>query len=101
MEHRRPDIVVVEKIGRKCFIIDIAVPGDHNVQQKEMERKTKYDDLRIEIARLWNKEVSVIPIVVGTLGMLIANLKKNLKELGIPNVTPCLQKSALLAQEVF
>ena len=39
IEHRRPDIVVAEKIGGKCFIIDIAVPGDHNVQLKELERK--------------------------------------------------------------
>ena len=96
IEHRRPDIVVVEKIGGKCFIIDIAVSGDHNVKQKELEKKTKYVDLRFEIARLWNKEVSVIPVVVGALGTLTANLKKNLKELGIPNVIPCLQKSALL-----
>ena len=96
IEHRRPDIVVVEKIGEKCFIIDIAVAGDHNVQQKELEKKTKYEDLRIEIAKLWSKEVSVIPIVVGALGTLTANLKKNLKELGISNVIPCLQKSSLL-----
>ena len=80
IEHRRPDIVVVEKIGGKCFIIDIAVPGDHNVQQKELEKKTKYEDLRIEIARLWNKEVSVIPVVVGALGTLTANLKKKTEE---------------------
>ena len=40
--------------------------------------------------------MSVIPTVVGALGTLTANLKKNLKELGIPNVIPCLQKSALL-----
>ena len=96
IEHRRPDIVVVEKIGGKCFIIDIAVPDDHNVQHKELEKTKKYEDLRIDIARLWNKEVSVIPIVVGALGTLTANLRKNLKELGIPNVIPCLQKSALL-----
>ena len=48
IEHRRPDIVVVEKIGGKCFIIDIAVPGDHNVQQKELEKKLsmKISELR-------------------------------------------------------
>ena len=34
------------------------------------------------------KEVSVIPAVVRALGTLTANLKKNLKELGIPNVIP-------------
>ena len=101
IEHKRPDIVVVKKIGGKFFIIYIAVPGAHNVQQKELEKRTRYEDLRIEIARLWNKEVSVIPIVVGALGTLTANLKKNLKELGIRNVIPCLQKSALWAQQVF
>ena len=37
IEHGRPDIVVVEKINGKCIIIDIAVPGDHNVQHKEIE----------------------------------------------------------------
>ena len=76
--------------------IVIAVPGDQYVQQKELEKKTKYEDLRIEIARLWNKKVLVILVVVGALGTLTANLKKNLKALGIPNVIPCLQKSALL-----
>ena len=38
------------------------------IKQKELEKKTKYEDLSIEIARLWNKEVSVIPVVVGALG---------------------------------
>ena len=40
--------------------------------------------------------MSVIPIIVGDLGTLTANLKTNLQELGIPNVIPCVQKSALL-----
>ena len=64
IEHRRPDIAVVEKLYGKSFIIGIAVPGDHNVQQKELKKKTKYEDLRIEVARLWNKEVSAIRILV-------------------------------------
>ena len=41
IEHRRSDIVVVEKIGGKCFFIDIVVPGDHNVQQKEPRKQNK------------------------------------------------------------
>ena len=64
--------------------------NNNNNKELELEKKTKYEDLRIEIARLWNKESSVIPIVFGALGTLAANLKKNLKELGIPNVIPCL-----------
>ena len=76
IEHRRLDIVVVEEKNGKCIVIHITVPGDHNVRQKELEKKTKYEDLRIEIARLWIKNVSVIPVVVGAVGTLTANLRK-------------------------
>ena len=34
IEHRRPDMVVVEKTERKCIIIDIAIPGDNRVGEK-------------------------------------------------------------------
>ena len=75
------------------------------LRQKELEKKTKYEDLRIEIARIWNKEVSVIPVVVGALGTLTANLKKNLKELGMPNVpqtSSCVFRNPpFWAQQVF
>ena len=51
------------------MIIDIAVPGDTSIKQKEQEKIEKYQDLKREIARLWflQKE-SVIPIIVGPLG---------------------------------
>ena len=49
-----------------------------------------------KVAPLCNKKVAVILITVGALWTLKANLKKNLKGKGIPDVIPCLQKSALL-----
>ena len=41
----RPDIVVVNKIGRVCLLIDIAVPGDSRVVKKEEENIEKYEEL--------------------------------------------------------
>jgi hypothetical protein len=36
------------------MVIDVAVPGDRNVIQKEAEKILKYKDLIIEIQRMWN-----------------------------------------------
>ena len=34
---RKPDLILVDKKERKATIIDIAVPADVNVEEKEME----------------------------------------------------------------
>jgi len=38
----RPDIII------KCTLIDVAIPADRNVVQKEAEKKVKYKSLCIE-----------------------------------------------------
>ena len=40
IEHRRPDIVVVEN-NKTALLIDIAVPGDTRVEEKEREKVNK------------------------------------------------------------
>ena len=47
-EARRPDIVVVNKQEKKCTIIDIAVPANKRIGEKE--NVEKYQDLKREIA---------------------------------------------------
>ena len=68
IEARRPDIVVVDKRNSEAVIIDIAVPGDLRVKDKEMEKILKYQNLALEISRMWNVKASVVPIIVGGLG---------------------------------
>ena len=46
IEHRRPDIVVIDKEKRECKIIDIAVPDYRNIKVKELEKIINYQDLR-------------------------------------------------------
>ena len=50
---------------------------------KESEKTNKYLDLVRELKKLWNIKVTVIPIVVGTLGIIPKGLEKRLGELEI------------------
>ena len=95
-EHRRPDIVVIDKEKKGCIIIDLAVPGNQNITAKKQGKITKYQDLRIEVEKQWDVKAVVEPIVVGALGTVSKELEKRLKRIDIPLVVPCLQKAALL-----
>ena len=96
IEARRPDIVVLDKEMDHTWVIDIAVPGDGRVEEKEKEKREKYQDLAREIRKLWKTSVNVVPIVVGALGA-VANLEEELSrlELGRKEVDRA-QFSALL-----
>ncbi len=98
IRERRPDLVVVNKKMKEAWLIDVAVPGDARVANKEVEKQVKYRDLAIEVQRLWElKKVKVIPIVIGALGTIPIGLKKHLKEMIVDDVkVEHLQKTALL-----
>ena len=50
LAHNILDITVVEK--KRVRIIDVAMPGDGRIEEKELEKISKYQDLKIEIERL-------------------------------------------------
>ena len=52
IEARRSHIVVVDKIKKEDMIIDVGIPGDTRVYDKEQEKIEKYSLLKDEIARL-------------------------------------------------
>ena len=52
IEHRRPDIVVMEKITKKCLIIDVVCPVDNNLILKKKEKLNNYSQLQFEITRM-------------------------------------------------
>ena len=96
IHHRRPDIVIQKKKAKETIIVDIAVPGDSNVLQKETEKYEKYQDLAREIKRIWKSRTKVVPVVVGALGSVSKKLAGQLEQLGIKDRTRTMQKSALL-----
>jgi hypothetical protein len=43
----RPDIIIKNMKDKIYSLIDVAIPSDTNVMQKESEKKFKYNDLSI------------------------------------------------------
>jgi hypothetical protein len=50
--NNRPDIIIKNQKEKTCTLIDVAIPADRNVVQKEAEKKLKYKSLHIEIKQM-------------------------------------------------
>ena len=94
---RRPDIVVIDKVSSVVTLIDVSIPADKHLTVKEEEKLSKYQDLRIELERLWQKRTVMVPVVIGALGSITKRLHSFLGLLGIDSLNLyILQKTALL-----
>ena len=85
---RRPDRIIINnnnkqtKKKKTCKTVDFAVPADHRIKLKEYEKKDKYLSLARDLKKIWNMKVAIIPIVIGTFGIVTKGLLKGLKGLG-------------------
>ena len=57
----------------------MSIPSDRNIALKEIDKKSKYKDLELEIQRMWQMKTEVIPVVVGLLGTIKKGMVENLK----------------------
>ena len=96
IEARRPDSVVVDKKERSCKILDFAVPGDRRIEEKEKDKKEKYQELGRELQKMWNVKVKITPLAVGSLGPIPKQFGNRLKQIGITARTAQVQKTVLL-----
>jgi len=92
----RPDIIIKNKKGKTCTLIDVATPADRNVVQKEAEKKSKYKSLCIGMQRMWNLKCTIVPVTIGTIGIVTRNLRKILEDLPGKHSIDSLQKTAIL-----
>ena len=77
-------MTLVVKAINKVSLIDVVVPWDSGAEQKEQEeeeeeKRDKHLDLRIELRRLWDKPMEIVPIITGALGTIPKSLKRNLE----------------------
>ena len=93
---RRPDFQIINKKMRICKIIDFAVPADHRINLKESEKKDKYLDLARELKKLWNKKVTIVPVVISVLGTITKGLLKGLEDLEVGGRVETVRTTALL-----
>ena len=67
----RTDIVLIDKLDNTVQqLIDVSIPAGHHIVSKENKSIEKYQNLRIELKRLWKKKTSATPIVIGVLGVI-------------------------------
>ena len=78
LSHNHPEIVCVDFIKSHCFLIDVAIPGDSCLSNKVTEKLERYTDIKLEMQKMWSMGVSVVPVVIGSLGSIPKCLKKNL-----------------------
>ncbi|KAI5700120.1 hypothetical protein M8J75_014551 [Diaphorina citri] len=93
----KPDIIIKNKKTNRCILIDIAVPSDYNITQKEAEKRLKYKDLQIEVQRLWKMKTSVIPVVIGCTGLISNYTCETIKEVPGKHNILTLQKTVVLS----
>ena len=93
---RRPDMMIIDKSDRSCQIIDVAIPEDGRVGEKEDEKIEKFQDLARDVRRMWGVRSKVIPVVVGALGSVPPRLKDNLKVSDVGISIELIKKCALL-----
>ena len=100
LDHYRPDVVVLVKKERVCYIIDAACPFGMRVLEKEQEKIDHSQDLKIEVQKIWScRRASITPIIIGTLGIVSKNLKTWYGKIGLHRNTALLQKACLLGKE--
>ncbi|KAK4883006.1 hypothetical protein RN001_006325 [Aquatica leii] len=94
----RPDITLLNKTQKHTYIIDIAIPNDSNIVQKETEKIEKYTPLATEIKEVWKQEkITIIPIIMSVTGITTKSFKQHLKTIDLPlYIHTNIQKAVIL-----
>ena len=94
---RRPDIAIVNKMEKTAIIIDVAIPEDKRIIDKEKDEIEKYQNLKREIQQLWNlKKIDVIPVVLEDLGSVTKNFEKYVDKIKIKTDLHTAQKKQIV-----
>ena len=79
---RRPDLIIINKkkrLAKLSTLLSRLTP----IKLKECEKKDNYLDLARELKKLWNMQVTIIPIVVGAFGTVTKGYLKGLEDLEV------------------
>jgi hypothetical protein len=92
----RADIIIKNNKEKTFTLIDVAIPADRNVVQKEAEKKLKYNSLCIEMQRMWILKCTIVPVIIGATGIVTRSLRKSLGTVPGKQSIDSLQKTAIL-----
>ena len=89
--NNKPDIIICDNEQG----IDVAIPRDRNVIQKE-KKILKYEDIIIEIQRMWNVQARVLPVITRATGTISKSLRQYISNIPTKHETKELQITAIL-----
>ena len=90
---RKPDLALINKEKRICYLVDFAVQAD---QIKESEKINKHMNFARKLKKLCNLKMTVMPIIVGALRTVPNRLEKRLAKMEIRGKIENIQTIALL-----
>ncbi|KAI5728128.1 hypothetical protein M8J77_011939 [Diaphorina citri] len=94
----RPDILFINKKEKKAAIIDVKIPMDDNIHIHiaYTEKLMKYDDLKRQMKNMHQlDEVTVLPIIITTNGLVHKYTKINIEKLKIKNPSAIIKKAQM------
>ena len=97
VSYNRPDVIVIYREENTWYSGDFVIPMDHHVKEKEEEKIDKYMDFATEVRRQFRVKTVIVPIVLGDLGTVPAELSKSLEKLEIDDVIGSLQTAVLIS----
>ena len=59
----------------------MSIPTDKNISVKEFDKLNKYKDLEIEIEKMWRLKTTMVPVIIGALGMVKKGTEKHLQKI--------------------
>ena len=68
--NNKGNVTIRDNEKETCTLIDVANTGDRNVIKKEAIKVLKYKDLAIKTQLVWDVEVKVTPVIIGTTGTI-------------------------------
>ena len=74
------DIILRNKKEKTALLIETSVPSDFGLNNAEIKKMTKYQNLKNEIKRSWKmRSVEISPVIIGATGIIKKKLTKILK----------------------
>jgi hypothetical protein len=71
-------IIIRDNVKGAYMPVDVAISGDRNVMKKEDKKILKHKDLGVEIQRMRNAKIKVIPVITGATGTISESLRQYL-----------------------
>ena len=74
----------------------MTIPSDSNVSIKEVEKLSKYEDLEIEVSKMWKMKTTTLPVVISALGVIKKEMRLTVEKIPWAIKIEELQKIAMM-----